>query len=380
VSAEHQPLASVVVLNYNYGRFLAEAIDSALDQTHVPTEVIVVDDGSTDDSRTVISRYGAEIKPVLRENGGQGAAINTGFAASSGEVLIFLDADDVLLPTAVEVALQALRDPGTAKVHWPMVVIDAEGHATGSLKEPVLPAGDFRDIVRERGPMTEATLPSAPTSGNAWPRWLLELILPMPQADYWVNADAYLFGLAPAFGRVARAEPQGRWRYHGSNTHKRMSFERKVELGVANFQRQCEVLGLHWHLHEGSLDQTAWRSNAWWTRIADSIDEIGAITAEGDLVILADGDTWGTDDAVRHWHRIPFLEGEGIFWGEPSDDAEAMRALDEMRGRGAALFVFAWPTFWWLDHYAEFARHMRTSFRCVLDNDRLLAFDLRRSR
>jgi glycosyltransferase involved in cell wall biosynthesis len=379
VSAEHQPLASVVVLSYNYERYLAGAIDSALRQTYASTEVIVVDDGSTDDSRAVISGYGARIKPVLRENGGQGAAVNTGFAASSGDVLIFLDSDDVLLPTAVETAVQTLNDPETAKVHWPLVVIDAEGHATGSLKEPVLPAGDFREIVRERGPLTEATLPSAPGSGNAWPRWLLDLILPMPHEDYRVNADSYLFGLAPAFGRVARVEPQGQWRYHGSNAHKGMSFERKVEMGVANFRNQCQVLGRRWTPNGESFER-AWRSNAWWTRIADSIDEISAMTAKGDLVILADGDEWGADDAVRHWRRIPFLERGGVFWGAPSDDAEAMRALDEMRWRGAALFVFAWPTFWWLDHYTEFARYMRTDFRCVLENDRLLAFDLRGSR
>ena len=63
-----KPLVSVVVNNYNYGRFLAEAIDSALRQTYSPIEVLVVDDGSTDDSRDVIASYGARVVPLLKEN------------------------------------------------------------------------------------------------------------------------------------------------------------------------------------------------------------------------------------------------------------------------------------------------------------------------
>jgi glycosyltransferase involved in cell wall biosynthesis len=65
------PFVSILINNYNYGRFLQEAIDSALNQTYSPTEVIVVDDGSTDNSREIIASYGNKIIPVLKENGGQ---------------------------------------------------------------------------------------------------------------------------------------------------------------------------------------------------------------------------------------------------------------------------------------------------------------------
>src|SRR5215207_5228480 len=93
---------SVVVNNYNYERFLREAIDSALEQTYPHTEVVVVDDGSTDGSREVIAGYGEQVIPVLKENGGQASAFNAGFEASGGEVVIFLDADDYLFPHTVE--------------------------------------------------------------------------------------------------------------------------------------------------------------------------------------------------------------------------------------------------------------------------------------
>ncbi len=89
-------LVSIIINNYNYARYLATAIDSALAQTWHPLEVIVVDDGSTDDSWAVIERYGERVHAIRQANGGQGAAYNAGFAASRGEWVIFLDSDDVL--------------------------------------------------------------------------------------------------------------------------------------------------------------------------------------------------------------------------------------------------------------------------------------------
>src|SRR4051794_25098084 len=119
--------ASVIVNNYDYGRFVAGAIESALAQTHGATEVVVVDDGSTDDSREVIAGYADAVVPVLKENGGQASAFNAGFERSRGDTIVFLDADDRLAPTAVERAVAELDDPQLAKVHWPLRVIDADG-------------------------------------------------------------------------------------------------------------------------------------------------------------------------------------------------------------------------------------------------------------
>lgn len=88
---------SIIINNYNYERFLSEAIDSAINQNYQNTEVIVVDDYSTDNSRDVIASYGDKIIPVYhQENGKQAAAFNSGFAVSKGEIIIFLDADDYL--------------------------------------------------------------------------------------------------------------------------------------------------------------------------------------------------------------------------------------------------------------------------------------------
>src|ERR1019366_560992 len=92
------PLVSILINNYNYGRFLRDAIDSALSQTYPNTEVIVVDDGSSDDSRDIIATYGERIIPILKHNGGQASAFNAGFAASNGLWIHLLDSDDIFLP------------------------------------------------------------------------------------------------------------------------------------------------------------------------------------------------------------------------------------------------------------------------------------------
>src|SRR5687767_8093344 len=125
--------ASVIITNYNYGRYLNAAIDSALSQTYTPCEVVVVDDGSTDGSAELVAAYRDRVVPVFTEHGGQAAAFNAGFAASCGDVVCFLDADDVLLPRALEDAVVHFSNPDVTKVHWMFSGIDESGEATGEI-------------------------------------------------------------------------------------------------------------------------------------------------------------------------------------------------------------------------------------------------------
>ena len=134
--------ASVIITNYNYGRFLASAIDSALGQRY-PCEVIVVDDGSTDESAEVIAGYPGRITHVSIEHAGQGAAFNAGFEASTGDVVCFLDADDMLLADAIADAIPYFDDSEVSKVHWMLEAVDERGRPLGELiPEVPLPHGD----------------------------------------------------------------------------------------------------------------------------------------------------------------------------------------------------------------------------------------------
>src|SRR5579872_2171738 len=109
VTEPQRPLVSVVVVCYNQAHFLADAINSVLGQTYKNVEIIVVDDGSTDDTAATAQRFPG-IRYIHQKNCGLSAARNTGLKASRGQYLVFLDGDDRLLPEAVSVGIETFRD------------------------------------------------------------------------------------------------------------------------------------------------------------------------------------------------------------------------------------------------------------------------------
>ena len=203
------PLLSIIINNYNYGHFLGAAIDSALAQTYDHVEVIVVDDGSTDDSQWEIARYGARVAAILQDNDGQASAFNRGFAQSRGAIIIFLDADDRLRPDIGQRVVDVLTaDPTLAKVQYRLATIDETGAALGSTVPPQdqpMPSGNLQRRL--------LTAPDdicwQPTSGNAFPRAVLAQMLPMPTAPYRICADYFLSNVAPLFGPVYSIEAVG---------------------------------------------------------------------------------------------------------------------------------------------------------------------------
>jgi hypothetical protein len=100
------------------------------------------------------------------------------------------------------------------------------------------------------------------------------------------------------------------------------------------------------------------------------------VISPGSRFIFIEWNQWGPGKIVPDCQAIPFLENHGAYWGRPADDSEAIRELERLRRSGANFVVFGWPAFWWLDYYAGFRNHLGSHYRRLIDNDRLVVFDL----
>jgi glycosyltransferase involved in cell wall biosynthesis len=217
------PKITVIINNYNYGQFLKMSIDSVLEQTYPAHEIILVDDGSTDNSREVAESYGNRIQFVPKANGGQASTFNTGYQVSTGDWIWFLDSDDMLTPDALE-EVAALTHLNASKIHGKLIMTDINGELLGKIA-PTLPLSDG-NVVSELEENGLYIWP--PTSGNVFPRTLLESCMPIPEDKFRLCVDLYLCNHAAIHGDiVSTKKPVGYYRIHGSNNFSGYKLESK---------------------------------------------------------------------------------------------------------------------------------------------------------
>ena len=230
------PLVSIIIINYNYEKFLPRAIDSALQQTYPLKEIIVVDDGSTDSSRQIINQYGNQITPVFQENQGMTAATNTGFSASRGEIIFFLDSDDVFFPHKVEEMvkhylqvipqnpdvlifhrLEMTTDEGIILTLTPkggLSTLDGK-RENGSFEKLSAPEAAYRHI-QKWGFLPFRASPT--TSGLSLTRSLARRIFPLPEGREIICTDRLLTYGAMLLGTVyGSSQVLGSYIIHGDN-------------------------------------------------------------------------------------------------------------------------------------------------------------------
>jgi glycosyltransferase involved in cell wall biosynthesis len=205
---------SVLINNYNYGRFVGRAIDSALAQQASEVEVVVVDDGSNDQSRAIIEAYGDRIKVLFQQNKGQAAAINAAVHSSRGEILCFLDADDWWAPTKLSATAAAFHaDADLSLVYHRLQPVLSDGTPAMKSIPRTLCSGDLsKQLSRSAGwwpfPMTSAIA----VRRSAW-----DAAGDIPD-DFRISADAWLVSVYPFLGHVAALpEPLGYYRIHNNN-------------------------------------------------------------------------------------------------------------------------------------------------------------------
>ncbi len=204
---------SIIISNYNYAEFLATAIESTLAQTYEKVEVIVVDDGSTDNSRAVLERYKDRVTVILKEHGGETTCRNLGFERSTGDIIAFLDSDDFYGPDTVERVLEKWHS-SYAKLQFQMRVVNRQGEGTGLLMPRCrLDEGRVDHLLLRTGRYI-----TSPGSGNFYSRSLLERIMPVPVAEWPQSVDSYAATYAGFYGEIGAIHvPLGFYRVHNAN-------------------------------------------------------------------------------------------------------------------------------------------------------------------
>ena len=123
------PAVSAVIITYNKADTVGPAIESVLHQTYTDFEILVVDDGSTDNTAEVVRSYGARVRYLSKKNGGTGSARNLGIAEARGEYVAFLDGDDLWLPRKLELQMAAFeREPSILAVQCSAHCVDQDLH------------------------------------------------------------------------------------------------------------------------------------------------------------------------------------------------------------------------------------------------------------
>jgi glycosyltransferase involved in cell wall biosynthesis len=205
---------AAVVVNYNYGRFLPTAIDSVLAQREPFSEVIVVDDGSTDDSLEVISAYSDRVKIIAQANSGQLGACRAGLAAATADYVYFLDADDLADERLVETVTPLLTSR-PVKIQFQLQALsdsDADLQSIFPTYREVYAAAQMRE---DNDTIGFYVCP--PTSGNVYSRSAL-LALPLEDLDQRDFIDGPATLALPYVGEVASVNaPLARYRLHGAN-------------------------------------------------------------------------------------------------------------------------------------------------------------------
>jgi glycosyltransferase involved in cell wall biosynthesis len=365
---------SIVIGTYNYADYLPAAVESALAQVGATTEVVVVDDGSTDGTPGLLNRWSGSIVNIRTENRGQLAALATGFARTSGRMVVFLDADDVLLPQAAQVIRDASTDDALAKLHWPMPEIDDRGLAIGSVRPTeALPSGDLTAQLCRLGPEGAAY---PPTSGNAWRREFLERVLPGPGDQFRLAADQYLAVLAPFHGLVGRVdEPLSQYRRHADSVHSSAPLDERIRITNDHYGRTATLLRSICEERGMACEWEAWEEHSWTRRLEQTLDELDRAVPPGSTVVLMDQDEWALPDG-RPWVPVPIPSDHGHYAGLPADSSRVIGELEDRRLEGATHLVITDSAFWWLDAYEGLSEYLRTRALAISDTDRYRLFEL----
>ncbi|MHC4488047.1 MAG: glycosyltransferase family 2 protein [Planctomycetota bacterium] len=425
MTPEKRPRVSIGLPVYNGEEFLGKAIESILAQTFQDFELIISDNASTDRTEEISRAYAAQDKRIryLRNKKNLGVAVNFNqtFHLSSSEFFKWAAHDDLHEPDFLSKCIQALdRDPSVALAYTRAFTIYGEERGT---KDWGAGEGLGSDVPHKR--FEEALAP-------------LEDPLPLPLLGV-IRADILgktrLLQRYPPSDLALLAELTLRGRFHevpevlflqrnhehrlgpqvGSNPHQTITLWDPLRAGKIVFPAwrmfyaylssvirapldiyervRCFVELAKWlrrnrqllsgdlwiaceHLPVFGGALKKYTKVVWMKSLRRAAKDIKSLIPAESKIILVDEGSFG-NALFPEEQTIPFLERDGQYWGCPPDDDTAIREFNRLQRSGAEFILFGWPAFWWLDHYVELHRYLRSKFPCRMKNKRVVVFDMR---
>ena len=375
------PHVSIIIPTYNYGHFIGSTITNIQEQTLEEWECIIVDDGSTDNTRQIIEEFKKSdnrIKYIHQENMYQAAAKNAGLKVCSGKYIQFLDADDLLESRKLERQFYFLEEHQYVDIvygntrYFPSEELDARWYFMNKNDPPWIPeiSGSGEKVISTivnnnfltiNSPLIRKSVFEDVGSFDEdlklvedWHFWIrCALKVKFVQYENWPLTTALV-------------------RSHSTSSSRNRA---QVNASTALMRQKLDILITDEEtklLNKNLLNELV----AWIHLIKRTEQELKNVIGDEQNFILIDQDEIRHELKIDTCSIIPFMENDGAFWGLPADDAEARDELERQIRSGAEFIAFWWNSFWWRDQYPGFYKHLCESYVCVINNDRLIAFDL----
>ncbi|MGH7801490.1 MAG: glycosyltransferase family 2 protein [Thermodesulfobacteriota bacterium] len=426
MSENKRPKLSIGLPVYNGEDFLEEAIESILSQTYTDFELIISDNASVDRTEEICLDYAAKDDRIryIRQSENLGAArnFNSVFELSSGEYFKWAAHDDVCKGNFLSRCIEALDQEHSACLGYTRAITIDE---KGKFKKKHSPSENFGSEIthlRFREALSDWGFP-VPLFGVIRSNILSKttLFTGYASCDRPLLAELSLYGRfyeVPEYLFLERSHPDNGRRFYndpdqsaiwwGVPLNKKTVYQHWKLL--SGFVTAVNRVPLSWHerahcyievsnwikRHQLYLFQEILKSievvpvlgkfintslikfylTSRLNPMYKVIKDIDSVIPIEDKYILVDQCSFRKEYFPGKRH-IPFLEKDGQYWGLPGDDETAIIELERIRLNGANFIAFTRPAFWWLDYYKKFSNYLRLNFQCLIENNRLVIFDLR---
>lgn len=425
-----QPKVSIGLPVYNGEDFICEAIDSILGQTFSDFELVISDNASTDSTGKLCQMYAARDERVRYvshpENRGLTANFNYVFELSTGKYFKWMAHDDVYHPDFLDRCVRVLEEDSSVILCYAKTTeIDTCGthirelDSVSALGESIMhrrfrAALGLSEVVQLWGLIRTDILRKTPLLGfyvaNDGP-FLSGLSLfgrfyEIPEVLFFHRQHEKRTGLVFSWLEPHQSIVAYDPRQAGKTIYPewRLLFEHiagvnRVDIGWIKRVR-CYLELIRWlkprkrmllrdlivagqnvngiaPLFDGIYKKYFDLKSVWNNALHQMEKDIRTVIPVGESLILVDDSKLGTD-VLGRWRTMPLLERDGVYWGLPNDDKTAIDEMERLRQSGTGFIVFAWPSFWWFDHYADFHHHLRSEYSCIMKNKYIVVFDLRK--